>query len=45
MGINFFVIEAIFVPFEMVAINVMLRFWTDKIPIAVVVVIVLFAYG
>ena len=45
MGINFFVFEAIFVPFEVVAFDVMLRFWTDKIPTVAVVFIVLVAYG
>ena len=33
-GINFFVFEAILIPFEMVAFNIVLHFWTDKIPVA-----------
>jgi amino acid transporter len=45
MGINFFVFEAILIPLEVVAFNVVLRFWTDKVPTAVVVVIVPVAYG
>ncbi len=45
MGINFFVFELIFVPFEVVAFTILLRFWTDKVPTAVVVVIVLAAYA
>ncbi|KAF8695440.1 hypothetical protein AX14_001820 [Amanita brunnescens Koide BX004] len=45
MGINFFVFEAILIPLEVVAFNVVLRFWTEKVPTAVVVVIVPVAYG
>ena len=45
MGINFFLFELVIVPFEVVAFTVLLRFWTDKVPTAVVVVIVLGAYA
>lgn len=43
-GINFFVFEAALIPFEIVAINVVLHFWTDKIPIAAVIAIVIAFY-
>jgi amino acid permease len=38
-GINFFVFEAALVPFEIVAFNLVLRFWTDAIPLAAVIVV------
>ncbi|KAJ7582940.1 general amino acid permease AGP2 [Mycena floridula] len=44
-GWNFFIFEAALVPFEVVAFNLVLQFWTDKIPTAVVVVFVLLCYG
>ncbi|KAJ7510085.1 general amino acid permease AGP2 [Mycena galericulata] len=44
-GINFFVFEAALVPFEVVAFNLVLQFWTDKIPIAAVVTFVLVCYA
>lgn len=43
-GWNFFVFEAALVPFEVVACNVILHFWTDVIPTAAVIVIVLLLY-
>ncbi|KAF4119393.1 hypothetical protein GMORB2_4912 [Geosmithia morbida] len=43
-GWNFFVFEAALVPFEIVACNVILHFWTDAIPTAVVIVVILFLY-
>ncbi|KAF7338121.1 General amino acid permease [Mycena venus] len=44
-GINFFVFEAMLIPFEVVAFNLVLQFWTDKIPIAAVITIVLVCYA
>ncbi|KAJ7940420.1 general amino acid permease AGP2 [Mycena leptocephala] len=44
-GINFFVFEAALVPFEIVAFNLVLQFWSDKIPIASVIVFVLVCYA
>ncbi|KAF8635513.1 hypothetical protein AX17_003903 [Amanita inopinata Kibby_2008] len=44
-GVNFFVFEAALVPFEVVAFNVVLNYWTDKIPLAAVIVFVLVAYA
>jgi amino acid transporter len=44
-GWNFFVFQAAMVPFEVTACNVILRFWTDAIPVWAVIVIVLFIYA
>jgi amino acid transporter len=35
------------IPYEIVALNVLLTYWTDKVPVAVVVVvaIILYAYA
>ncbi|KAJ7219477.1 amino acid permease/ SLC12A domain-containing protein, partial [Mycena pura] len=44
-GVNFFVFEAALVPFEVVAFNLVLQFWTDKIPIAAVIAFVLLCYA
>ena len=43
-GVNYFVLQAMLVPFEMVAFNILLQFWTDKIPTAAVICFVLVAY-
>ncbi|KAI9933592.1 hypothetical protein MW887_008065 [Aspergillus wentii] len=46
MGWNFFLtMAALNIPYEIVAINVLLTYWTDKVPVAVVVVIVMVLYG
>ncbi|KAF8621516.1 hypothetical protein AX15_007745 [Amanita polypyramis BW_CC] len=45
MGVNFFVFEAILVPYEIVAFNVVLHFWTDKIPLAAVIIMVIGVYA
>ncbi|KAK0210975.1 general amino acid permease AGP2 [Desarmillaria ectypa] len=44
-AINFFVFEAALVPFEIIAFNVVLQFWTDKIPVAVVITFVIVCYA
>jgi len=44
-GWNFFVFEAVLVPFEVVACNMILKFWTDAIPTAVVIVVVIVLYA
>jgi len=44
-GWNFFAFEAALVPFEVVACNVILKFWTDAIPTAAVIVIVIVLYA
>ncbi|KAF5373793.1 hypothetical protein D9758_000689 [Tetrapyrgos nigripes] len=41
-GINFFIFEASLIPFEVTAFNLVLHFWTDKIPIVAVICFVLF---
>ncbi|KAK0435871.1 general amino acid permease AGP2 [Armillaria borealis] len=43
-GINFFLYPAILVPFEIAAFELMIHFWTKKIPTAVVIVVVLACY-
>lgn len=45
MGWNFFLNMALLIPFEIVAFNILLTFWTDKIPVEAVVVIVILAYS
>jgi len=44
-GWNFFFYEALLIPFEITALNIVLRFWIDDIPVAAVCagVIVLYA--
>lgn len=46
-GINFFVYEAILIPFEVTAFNLVLHFWTDKIPVEATIsfVLVLYVYA
>ncbi|TQS31782.1 hypothetical protein Golomagni_07927, partial [Golovinomyces magnicellulatus] len=44
-GWNFFIFEAALVPFEVTACNVILRFWTDAIPTAAMIVIIIVLYA
>ena len=46
VGWNFFLYEALLIPFEIAAINLTLQFWSDDVPVAAVVsvCIVLFGY-
>ncbi|KAJ5502069.1 Amino acid/polyamine transporter I [Penicillium fimorum] len=44
-GYNFFIFEAALVPFEIVAVSLIIRYWTDVIPIAAMNVIVIVLYG
>lgn len=44
-GYNFFVFEAMLVPFEIVACNVIIRYWSDSLHVAVVITIVILLYG
>ncbi|PFH61577.1 hypothetical protein XA68_16927 [Ophiocordyceps unilateralis] len=44
-GWNFFIFEAALVPFEVVACNLIIRFWTDAIPTAAVIVIIISIYA
>jgi amino acid transporter len=45
-GWNFFIFEAALVPFEIVACNVIIGFWSDVVPTGAIIaiVIVLYAY-
>ncbi|KAF9038767.1 hypothetical protein BDZ89DRAFT_1090523 [Hymenopellis radicata] len=43
-GMNFFFLLAFSVPFEITAFNLLLHFWTDKIPPAAVITFILVAY-
>ena len=43
-GWNFFVFEAALVPFEIVACNVVIGFWSDAVPVGGIIAIVLFLY-
>ena len=47
VGWNFFIYEALLIPFEITAINLVLTFWRDDIPVAAVCAacIVLYAYA
>ncbi|SPN99277.1 related to carnitine transporter [Cephalotrichum gorgonifer] len=41
VGLNFFLLEAFLVPFEIVSCNIIIQFWTDSIPIAAVIVVLM----
>ncbi|OOF98431.1 hypothetical protein ASPCADRAFT_164989 [Aspergillus carbonarius ITEM 5010] len=45
MGWNFFFTMALGIPYEIVALNVLLTYWTDRVPVAAVVVIVMVLYA
>ncbi|KAJ5812408.1 hypothetical protein N7474_008709 [Penicillium riverlandense] len=44
-GYNFFIFEATLVPFEVVAVSLILKYWTSAIPVAAMNVIVLVLYS
>ncbi|KAF5020964.1 hypothetical protein F66182_7010 [Fusarium sp. NRRL 66182] len=44
-GWNFFIFEATLVPFEVVACNLIIHFWTDVIPTGAVIAIILVLYA
>jgi len=44
-GYNFFVFEAALVPFEVVACNVIIHYWSNIVPAGGVIAIVLVLYG
>ncbi|ETN36321.1 uncharacterized protein HMPREF1541_08598 [Cyphellophora europaea CBS 101466] len=44
-GYNFFIFEAFLVPFEVVACNFIIHYWTDVIPTAAVITMVILAYA
>lgn len=43
-GINFFFFQAVQVPFEVTAVNLLIQFWTEKIPVWAIILIVLTLY-
>lgn len=45
VGWNFFFYEALLIPFEITALNLVLQFWTDKIPVSVVCIVNILLYG
>ncbi|KAJ4369218.1 hypothetical protein N0V83_006303 [Neocucurbitaria cava] len=44
IGWNFFLYEAFLIPFEISALNLVLTYWTDKIPVAAVVAVCIVLY-
>ncbi|OQE92000.1 hypothetical protein PENNAL_c0008G08732 [Penicillium nalgiovense] len=44
-GYNFFIFEAALVPFEIVAVSLIIRYWTDAIPVAAMNVVIIILYG
>jgi amino acid transporter len=44
-GWNFFLYEALLIPFEITALNLVLKFWRDDIPVAAVCAAVIVLYG
>lgn len=44
-GYNFFVFEAALVPFEVVACNVIIHYWSNVVPAGGIIAIVLVLYG
>ncbi|KAF2725224.1 amino acid transporter [Polychaeton citri CBS 116435] len=44
-GINFFIFEAIMVPFEIVACNLVIHFWSDIVPAGGIIAIIIILYG
>ncbi|KAI4791492.1 amino acid permease [Aureobasidium sp. EXF-8846] len=45
MAWNFFLNMAILVPFEIVAVNIMITFWTDKVPVEAIIVLMIVIYA
>ncbi|KAH8598862.1 amino acid transporter-like protein [Bisporella sp. PMI_857] len=44
-GYNFFVFEAALVPFEIVACNVIIQYWSDVVPVGGIIAICIVLYG
>jgi amino acid transporter len=44
VGWNFFLYEAFLIPFEISALNLVLTYWSDKIPVAAVVAVCIVSY-
>ncbi|KAJ5672017.1 amino acid permease [Penicillium longicatenatum] len=45
MAWNFFLNEAFLVPFELVAMKIMTTFWTDKVPVEAIIVVMIVLYA
>ncbi|KAH8672351.1 amino acid permease [Ilyonectria robusta] len=45
MAWNFFLNMAFLVPFEIVAMNIMITFWTDKVPVEAIIVVMIVLYA
>lgn len=45
MAWNFFLNMAFLVPFEIVAMNIMITFWTDKVPVVAIIVAMIVLYA
>ncbi len=45
MAWNFFLNMAFLVPFEIVAMNIMITFWTDKVPVEAIIVAMIVLYA
>lgn len=44
-GYNFFIFEAMLVPFEIVACNVIIHFWSDIVPAWAIIAMAILAYA
>ena len=44
-GYNFFVFEAALVPFEIVACNLIITYWSSTVPVGAIIAIVIVLYG
>ncbi|KAI1927816.1 general amino acid permease agp2 [Ophidiomyces ophidiicola] len=44
-GYNFFVFEAALVPFEVVACTFIIQFWSQTVPVAAIITVIIVAYG
>ena len=44
-GYNFFVFEAMLVPFEVVACNLIIHYWSDVVPASGIIAIIIVLYG
>ena len=44
-GYNFFVFQAMLVPFEVVACNVIITYWSNTVPVSGIIVIVIVLYA
>jgi yeast amino acid transporter len=44
-GYNFFVFEAMLVPFEVVGCNLIIHYWSDAVPAGGIIAIIIVLYG